>query len=117
MENTESFGSRLKRLRKQAGYSIAALATHAKLNPQTIKDIEAGRKGAGIRSLEALSGALKMTIEELRGVQDVTPESAPVKLTPRKILKMYMCIPDDVVAMAGELGPEHPVWEIVRGAL
>lgn len=114
MENKESFGIKLKRIRKQAGYSIVGLATQSGLNPQTIKDIEAGRSEAGIKSLIGLSKALNISIENLLGEVDVIPAKAPIKLSPRKLLKMYLNIPDDIVTNAEAFGPDHEVWDEVR---
>lgn len=117
MENIEEkLKERVKRLREKAEMSQEKLASLAKISTQTIKDIESGRTSGGIKSLRAISLVLGISYEDLMGDKEPEPQVIREKLKISRVASMLKNIPDDIYEMAEELGPDHQVWEIVRGA-
>lgn len=114
VKTQESFGVRLKRIRKAGKYTVIALATKAGISPQTIKDLEAGRTDPGIKSLTALAKAFDLSIEELKGEEEVFPAQAVPILSPKKALSMYLKIPDEIVERAQAHDLSSKVWELVK---
>lgn len=120
MENIEEdLKDRVLRLRKAAKHTQESLAAAAGISFQTIKDIESGRTGGGLKSLTRIAKALDITIEELKGEAEPIVEKV-VKFKVSKMARYIASIPDDVYEMAVKLGsgPEaQDAWEGVRAAL
>jgi transcriptional regulator with XRE-family HTH domain len=116
MKNSEeTINQRVRRLRKQAGLTVAALATSAGVSPQTVKDIEAGRKDVGAKSLSGLAKAFKVSVEQLLEDKKVEVDKVAV-ITPKKALKMYMSLPDWLVERAQEHAHDSKVWGLIQMA-
>lgn len=64
---TETFGERLKRLRKRAGLSQERLAQRSKRSRQTVYDIERDEQLPSIDTAWLLADALELTLDELVG--------------------------------------------------
>ena len=112
----EDLRERVKRLRTDAGLSQVALATRANISVQTVKDIEAGRKGAGIKVLQALAQAFSLSIEEL--VNEKPPVVEQIhRFKARKALRYFESIPDEIYEKAIKFGPSHEVWREVMVVL
>lgn len=112
----EELKDRFKRLRGEAKLTQVALANLANVSVQTIKDIEGGRKGAGIKVLQAVANALHISIEELCG------EGAPAverveKFNSKKALSYFESVPNEVYVLAKEIGPGHKIWKDVKSLL
>lgn len=75
-------GARIKARRQQMDLSRTGLGRLARRHPDTIKQIEDGRRNASPRTLYQLAAALQTTPEELRGEAPPTP-SGPA--APRKV--------------------------------
>lgn len=119
MEKTgEELKTRVKNLRIKAALTQVALATMADLSVQTIKDIEAGRRGIGYDSIKKLSGAFGISIEELTGEASPEPkvirEVAPVS----KLLARLSVIPDEVFNALSAIDPNNKEgWEAIVVAI
>lgn len=112
----ENLKARIKRLRTDAGLSQVALANLAGISVQTIKDVEAGRRGLGLRALEGISSALKVSIDDLKGeTEPVIQKVSHIKAS--KALKMFESIPDEIYDLAVNIGPDHEIWKVVRSVL
>lgn len=66
-------GDRVRRLREESGMTQVALANLAGLSTQSIKDIEAGRKGTGLKVVLSLSKAFGISMEEFLGENPPSP--------------------------------------------
>lgn len=120
MGNIEELSARVKRLRKAAGLSQAALATHSKLSVQMVKDIEAGRRGGSVETLKKLAEVFGVTLQEISsGSAEVAANIIKAKPLPMsEYLKRGLKIPDSVYEKAFELDDTgHKVWEMVEGFL
>lgn len=112
----EELKDRLKRLRAEAGLTQVALANLADISLQTVKDIEGGRKGAGIRVLQGFAKAFNMPIEEL--TSEIPPKAEPViKFRVRKLTRMLEAIPDEVYELAQDLEGDEAAWENIKMAI
>jgi DNA-binding XRE family transcriptional regulator len=118
MENIgEDLKDRVRRLRRQAGLSQVSLSTLAGISSQTIKDIEAGRTDGGIKSLLAISRALRISVEDLFEHKEINVEKMP-SIHMKTFVKAISSIPDDVYSLATQIDPEDKeTWKAVRGAL
>ena len=61
----EVFGTDLRRLRLDRGYTQEVLADHANIAVRFLKDLEAGRKQASVTTLFKLSHALDIKPDQL----------------------------------------------------
>lgn len=64
---SETFATRLKRLRERAGYSQAELARRAGLAQSTVLRYEAGEREPLLSQLRALATALDCRVADLTG--------------------------------------------------
>jgi len=64
-EITKRFGARVRALRQRAGFSQEEFAAECDLDRTYISGIERGRRNVGLRNLEAIAIALKLSISEL----------------------------------------------------
>lgn len=119
MENIEeALRDRIRRLRKEANLTIAGLAKASNVSDQTIKDIEAGRRGVGVDALIGLSRVFNLSMEALLFGEDVSGSSLKKEVEPVSIFaKKVMAIPDHVYDLAQNFTPEHPVWKTVEAIL
>jgi transcriptional regulator with XRE-family HTH domain len=119
MENIEeALKDRVRRLRKEAGMTIAELAKASMVSDQTIKDIEAGRRGVGVDALVGLSRVFNVTMEELLFNKDLTYKERPKDIEPISVLaKRLTKIPDAIYDKAQDLDPSDPVWETIEKLL
>jgi transcriptional regulator with XRE-family HTH domain len=65
MNIKEKFGSKVKELREQKGFSIEYLANIADIDRTYISDIEKGKRNVSLLIIEKLSKALEVNIQEL----------------------------------------------------
>jgi transcriptional regulator with XRE-family HTH domain len=108
-------GFNLKELRNKAGLSQVALANLADVSVQTIKDIEAGRRGAGLKALEGISRAIGVSINDLQSGIELQVEH--IKLRSISDFKRSInSIPDDIFESAAKYSEDDKVWEMVRAA-
>lgn len=115
MDNTKSFGERLKELRKSRKLTQPQLAEKVGRNPHTIKDYEAGRASPSLQALELLSKALGVSQKDL--MDSAAPIPAPVSAPPSQSLRKFLKVPDDVVEMAQDFNLNDEVWDMVRVAM
>ncbi len=66
-------GARIKARRQQMDLSRTGLGRLARRHPDTIKQIEDGRRNASPRTLYQIAAALQTTPEELRGETPPAP--------------------------------------------
>jgi transcriptional regulator with XRE-family HTH domain len=59
------FGRKLRRLRKDRGWTQAYMAVHTGLGRPHISNMETGKKEAGLRTLEILADSFGMSIPQL----------------------------------------------------
>ncbi len=59
------FGQRIRKLRKEQGYSQETFAAHCGLDRTYIGGIERGERNAALRNIEIIARSLNMTISEL----------------------------------------------------
>lgn len=118
MVNTrEDLHQRIVRLRKAANLTQESLAALAGISSQTIKDIESGRTGGGLKSLTRIAKALDITVDELKGDKEPTVERV-IRFKVSKMAKFISSIPDDVYDLAAELDDtDDEIWRSVREAL
>lgn len=109
----EELKDRIRRLRKEAGLSQVALANLSNLSVQSIKDIEAGRRGVGFKAMQSLASAFGLPMEAVAGETPVRAEKV-VKFKIRKLTRYLESIPDDIYEMALKFGPDHEVWKTVK---
>jgi transcriptional regulator with XRE-family HTH domain len=62
---TTRFGNRVRELRQRAGFSQEEFAAECNLDRTYISGIERGKRNLGLRNVEAIAVALKLTISEL----------------------------------------------------
>jgi len=74
---TETFGQRLARLRKAAGYSQRSLAEELDVSYRVIAYYEAQTEHPPTHLLPALADALGITTDQLLGREPVSPRKAP----------------------------------------
>ena len=74
-----SFGSRLKRLRKERGLSIVQMSQRANVSRPTIWSWEAGKSLPRASKYKILSQVLEVTEDELRGVRDMPLQESAQK--------------------------------------
>lgn len=117
MENTEEeLKERVKRLRSEAGLSQVALANLAGLSVKMIKDIENGRRGGSVSTMQALARSFEIPLEDLVGKEN--PEAKKVSVfNTRKMIKAMGNIPDEVYELALKVGPDNNAWEFVKQTL
>lgn len=115
MENIEDdLKHKIRSFRKKSGLSQVALANRADVSVQTIKDIEAGRRGAGIKALQGISDALGVSIEDLTSSSLELPVVKVEKFKARKALRYFEKIPDDIYDLAMAFQPSDDVWDEVK---
>lgn len=119
MEKTrESFGERVKRLRKMAKWTQDDLAKKAGLSIQMVKDIEKDRTPGGAKSYKGLAFAFGISIEELIESEVVQQPRIEIKVLPAShSIRKYLKIPDAVVDMAQDFDTNDEVWDIIKGVL
>jgi transcriptional regulator with XRE-family HTH domain len=113
MGKIEDLSERVRRLRKEAGFTQAALATQAELSIQMIKDIEAGRRGGSVETLSKLSSAFGISIQEL-ATGGATVKANILTIPASETLRKYLNIPDWLVERAQNHGPKDDVWDLVK---
>jgi transcriptional regulator with XRE-family HTH domain len=59
------FGTRVRQLRSQKGYSQEAFATKCDLDRTYVGGIERGERNVALRNVESIAKALDMTLSEL----------------------------------------------------
>lgn len=107
METIE-IGERIKELRLGRNLSHVALAKELKLNPQTVRDYEAGRRSPTIKGLPAIARSLGVTVTQLIDGSDELP---PLRVEPvSKSLAKMMNIPDEIYELAASLSKNDKVW-------
>ena len=110
--------ARIRNLRIKADLTQAALAAHAGISLQTIKDIESGRTEAGQKSERALAKAFGITIEEMTGQDEPEPQVIKEKpISVSKFLKKISNVPDDIFDLAENVSLDDEAWDTVRSAL
>jgi len=62
------FGERVRELRKERGWRQLDLAEQAGISENYVSDLELGRKEVCLRTIEALSKALEVTVLDLMRV-------------------------------------------------
>lgn len=113
----ERLRDRVKKLRATTGLSQVALANRAGVSVQTIKDVEAGRRGLGLKALEGISSALGISIEELKGKSEPRVEKIEA-FKAKKMIQYFESIPDEIYELALELGDSREsVWEDIAETL
>lgn len=75
--NGESFGQRLARLRKAAGYSQRSLAAELSISQRMVAYYEGQTEHPPTHLLSALADALGITTDQLLGRERVSPRKAP----------------------------------------
>lgn len=65
MANYKKLGERIKKLRKEKGLTQEKLAELAKVDPKSIIEIENGKRNPTLRTLNKVSLALKVPLENL----------------------------------------------------
>jgi transcriptional regulator with XRE-family HTH domain len=78
MNDTDSFGERLKQIRKLRGYSQGTLAKKINVTPRVISYYERESKYPPAKLLSDLSSALEISIEELLGSEPVRQDARTV---------------------------------------
>jgi len=63
----KAIGRRLREAREDAGLRLIDVARSARVSPQYLSEVERGRKEASSEVLQAVTGALGMTLVELAG--------------------------------------------------
>jgi transcriptional regulator with XRE-family HTH domain len=58
-------GRKLRKLRKQKGWTQAYMAEHTGIGRAHISNLETGKKEAGLRALEILADSFGMTLPQL----------------------------------------------------
>ena len=76
-DTDETFGKRLARLRKAAGYSQRSLAAELGISQRMVAYYESQTEHPPAHLLPALADALKITTDQLLGRQPVSPRKAP----------------------------------------
>lgn len=72
---TKLMGERIRSFRKEKNLSQEELAYRASIHPTYVGQLERGEKNATLDSMEKITTALEITLEELfKGVQPVTGE-------------------------------------------
>lgn len=67
MPKTEPFQARLRRLRRERGLTMRALARLAGLPDRALENYEHGRRQPTLPVARALAAALKVSLDELAG--------------------------------------------------
>jgi transcriptional regulator with XRE-family HTH domain len=62
---TTRFGDRVRELRQRAGFSQEEFAAECNLDRTYISGIERGKRNVGLRNVETIAIALKLSISEL----------------------------------------------------
>ena len=75
--DSETFGQRLARLRKAAGYSQRAHAAEIGISHRMVAYYEAQTTRPPVRALPAIAEALGITADQLLGLKPVSPRKAP----------------------------------------
>lgn len=76
-QEAETFGKRLARLRKAAGYSQRSLADELGISYRVVAYYEAQTEHAPTHLLPALADALGISADQLLGREPVSPRKAP----------------------------------------
>ena len=115
MDITKVLSSNLRRIRTEKGLTQQALADEVKVNVQTIRDIEAGRRNPSFPILETIGKALTTHPSEfLKGKQK---KAEIVEISIVEAIRRFQSIPPDIYERAVKLGPSHVSWEEVRVVL
>ncbi len=72
---TQRFGSRVRHLRKQRGWSIQKLAERSGLNSNFIQKLETGVQSVSLPYVEKLAAGLDITVQELFAFDEPVPEA------------------------------------------
>lgn len=114
MEISDLVSSNLKILRKRSNVTQRFIAESAGVNVQTIRDIEAGRRGTSLELLGKIANTLSVKPSDMLE----SNEPAPTLVLPvSKTLQKMMNIPDEVYARAGNYPPDHEVWDMLIVAM
>jgi transcriptional regulator with XRE-family HTH domain len=65
IEINEKFGERLRKLRKQHGWTQVYFAEHAKIDRSYISDMENGKKAVCLPTLKKIAEAFEMSMSQL----------------------------------------------------
>lgn len=108
----ETICKNFNRLIESSDLNNKVLAQKAGVTEPTFYRWKRGESTPELDNIEAMAKALGVDASEFYRTD------APIKKTfTMKEFKGFLGnIPDDIYEMAGELGSDHQVWEIVRGA-
>lgn len=82
MDDAKKIGDRIRRLRKQMGYTQADMAEHIKCSESNYQKIESGKIGVSIPLLTAIAGVLETSMDYL-----VLGEGAGIERRIEKLLE------------------------------
>ena len=89
----ETFGRRLARLRKAAGYSQRALAAELGISQRMVAYYESQTEHPPTHLLPSLADALSLTTDQLLGREAVSPRKAPKNLQLLRRLRTVESLP------------------------
>jgi transcriptional regulator with XRE-family HTH domain len=115
MEISDLVSLNLKTIRKKRGVTQRFIAESAGVNVQTIRDIEAGRRGTSLELLGKIAHSLNVKASDMLE----SSEPAPVLQLPvSKTLQKLMAIPDRIYDLAQDIGVnDKETWESVEDIL
>ena len=114
MEISDLVSSNLKILRKRSNVTQRFIAESAGVNVQTIRDIEAGRRGTSLELLGKIANTLSVKPSDMLE----SNEPAPTLVLPvSKTLQKMMNIPDNIYELAQGIPKDAPCWEVIKIAL
>ena len=87
------FGSRLRDIRTDAGYTQSALARRMETSQSAISQMEGGDRQPSLRMLQRLAGVLGVTVGYLLGEGSPRPEKAEEQL-----FHQYRSLPEEARA-------------------
>ena len=116
MEITEVFASNLREARKLSGMTQQGLADMIRVNVQTIRDLEAGRRGPSMGMIGKLADAFNLGPDAFFR-NNLGNSVAHIQAPVSSVLKRLERIPDDIYNLAAEIGDDQEGWEMVRVVL
>ncbi len=97
---SNTFGFRLKHLRKKAGLSQEQLALTAEMAPSFIGEIERNLKRPSLESLEKIANALEISIPELLSYDPETYETSTAYIQKEIMVQLESCTPDETAQLS-----------------
>ena len=92
---TNTFGFRLKHLRKKAGLSQEQLALTAELAPSFVGEVERNLKRPSLESIEKLATALEISVPELLSYDLETYETSTAYIQKEIMIQLENCTPEE----------------------